>query len=180
MARPLVRLTGPSFQVDSWSGCKQSADPVALKPLVELLSPAGEWTMSGVEELSENQCWELLRTTEVGRLAVIVADHPEVFPVNYAVDQGTVLFRSAEGTKVTSALSDAPVAFEADGYDSETGLVWSVVLKGQATTFQGIEEAADSFNVEVRPWQGGKKERFICIRPDEVTGRRFPKVEKAD
>lgn len=134
--------------------------------------------MSAVEKLSAKQCWELLRSTEVGRLAVIVSDHPEIFPVNYAVDQGTVVFRSAQGTKVTSALGDAPVAFEADGYDSETGLVWSVVVKGQASTFQTIEEAAESFNVDVHPWQAGKKERFIRIRPDEITGRRFPKVDR--
>lgn len=132
--------------------------------------------MSAVEKLSEQQCWELLRSTEVGRLAVIVGDHPEIFPVNYAVDQGTVLFRSASGTKVTSALGEAPVAFEADGYDAETGLVWSVVVKGHAASFQNLEEAADSFEVDVRPWQGGEKERFIRIRPHEVTGRRFPKV----
>lgn len=136
--------------------------------------------MSAVEKLSENQCWELLRSTEVGRLAVIVGDHPEIFPVNYAVDRGTVLFRSAEGTKVTSALGDAPVAFEVDGYDLETGLVWSVVLKGQAKTFQDTKEAADSFNVDVHPWQAGEKERFIRIRPEEITGRRFPKVHRED
>ncbi|GAA4116087.1 pyridoxamine 5'-phosphate oxidase family protein [Enteractinococcus coprophilus] len=134
--------------------------------------------MSAVENLSEKQCWELLRSAEVGRLAVIVGDHPEIFPVNYAVDQGTVLFRSAAGTKVTSALSDAPVAFEADGYDAETGLVWSVVVKGQATTFRAIEEAVNSLKVEVRPWQEGKKERFIRIRSHEVTGRRFPKTSQ--
>src|SRR5699024_6704933 len=115
---------------------------------------------------------------EVGRLAVIVEDHPEIFPVNYAVDQGTVLFRSAAGTKVTGALGDAPVAFEADGVDADTGLVWSVVLKGPATVFRTLEEAVDSFNVDVSPWQAGKKEHFIRIRPHEVTGRRFPKVEQ--
>jgi len=134
--------------------------------------------MSAVENLSEKQCWELLRSTDVGRLAVIVGDHPDIFPVNYAIDQGTVLFRSAEGTKVTCALGDAPVAFEVDGYDPETGLVWSVVIKGKASSFQNIDEAAGSFKVDVQPWQAGKKERFIRIRPDEVTGRRFPKMER--
>ena len=134
--------------------------------------------MSAVEKLSVKQCWELLRSTEVGRLAVIVEDHPEIFPVNYAVDQGTVIFRSAEGTKVASALGDAPIAFEADGYDSETGLVWSVVVKGQATTFQTIEETVESFKVDVHPWQAGEKERFIRIRPDEITGRRFPMASR--
>lgn len=134
--------------------------------------------MSAVENLSEKQCWELLRSTDVGRLAVIVGDHPDIFPVNYAIDQGTVLFRSAEGTKVTGALGDAPVAFEVDGYDPETGLVWSVVIKGKASSFQNTDEAAGSFKVDVQPWQAGKKERFIRIRPHELTGRRFPKIER--
>lgn len=133
--------------------------------------------MSTVEQLSENLCWALLRTTDVGRLAVIVGDHPEIFPINYVVDHATVVFRSAEGTKVTAALNDNPVAFETDGYDPETGLVWSVVVKGEATTFQTIEEATDSFDLELNPWQAGQKERFITIRPTEITGRRFPRAD---
>ena len=136
--------------------------------------------MSAVENLSAKQCWELLRHTEVGRLAVIVDDHPEICPINYAVDQGTVVFRSGQGTKVTGALGDAPVAFEADGYDTETGLVWSVVIKGQASTFHTLEEAVESFKVDVHPWQSGKKERFIRIRPDEITGRRFSRTQRED
>lgn len=133
--------------------------------------------MTSVEKLSTNQCWELLRSAEVGRLAVIVDDHPEIFPVNYAVDQNTIIFRSARGTKVNSALGDAPVAFEADGYDPATGLVWSVVIKGQATSFRTLEETIDSLNVEVHPWQAGKKEHFIRISPSDITGRRFPRNE---
>ena len=71
-----------------------------------------EWT---VDELSESACWALLRTTTVGRLAVWVDDHPDIFPLNYAVDHGTLVFRSRAGTKVSAALSDAQVALEADG-----------------------------------------------------------------
>ena len=73
-----------------------------------------------VEELSESACWALLRTTSVGRLAVWVDDHPDIFPINYAVDHGTVVFRSSAGTKISAALADSPVAVEADGYDAET------------------------------------------------------------
>ena len=75
-----------------------------------------KWT---VDELSESACWELLRTTSVGRLAVWVEDHPDIFPLNYAVDHGTVVFRSRTGTKLSAALPDSPVALEADGYDAE-------------------------------------------------------------
>jgi len=50
-------------------------------------------------ELSESECWALLRASSVGRLAVWLEDHPEIFPINYAVDHGTVVFRSSAGTK---------------------------------------------------------------------------------
>src|SRR3954463_14871425 len=92
------------------------------------------WT---VEELSESACWALLRTTSVGRLAVWVEDHPDIFPLNYAVDHGTVVFRSRTGTKVAATLSDSPVALEADGYDAGNAEAWSVVIRGNAEEISG-------------------------------------------
>jgi hypothetical protein len=38
----------------------------------------------------------LLRSAEVGRLAVSVADHPDIFPINYLVDHGTIVFWTGE------------------------------------------------------------------------------------
>ncbi|MEO8330084.1 MAG: pyridoxamine 5'-phosphate oxidase family protein, partial [Candidatus Nanopelagicales bacterium] len=38
--------------------------------------------------LDREACWSLLRLADVGRLAVIVDAHPDIFPVNYAVDGG--------------------------------------------------------------------------------------------
>ena len=87
----------------------------------------------GTEVLETNVCWELLRATEVGRLAVSITDHPDIFPVNYVVDHGTVVFRTAEGTKLAASVLGRAVAFEIDGYDPEHGDAWSVVIKGQAT-----------------------------------------------
>ena len=60
---------------------------------------------SGVTGLPANACWALLRSQEVGRLAVSIADRPEIFPVNYVVDHGTVVFRTAEGTKLAGAVN---------------------------------------------------------------------------
>ncbi|MGO1878931.1 MAG: pyridoxamine 5'-phosphate oxidase family protein, partial [Brevibacterium yomogidense] len=86
-------------------------------------------TSEAVEILSVDTCWELLRTTTVARLAVQTANGPDIFPINIAVDGGTLVFRSAEGTKVTGALN-GPVAVEADGRDPDTDHAWSVVVKG--------------------------------------------------
>lgn len=133
--------------------------------------------MSTTEELSLSQCWELLRAHEVARLAVWVGDHPDIFPINYVVDHGTVVFRSAPGTKVSSALPDKPVALQIDGYDEPTNRVWSVVVKGNANYIRKIDEVLETFNLDLTPWQEGDKNWFIRIVPDEVTGRRFPKAD---
>ena len=129
---------------------------------------------STVDELSESACWALLRTTSVGRLAVWVEDHPDIFPVNYAVDHGTAVFRSGAGTKVSAALSDSPVALEADGYDEKTAEAWSVVVKGSAEEVSGGPELLDTIDLPLFPWQAGDKGRFIRITPTTISGRRFP------
>jgi hypothetical protein len=126
-----------------------------------------------VEELSESTCLELLRTTSVGRLAVWVDDHPDIFPLNYAVDHGTVVFRSRTGTKVSATLSDSPVALEADGYDAEKAEAWSVVIRGNAEEIRG-QDLIDTIDLPLFPWQAGDKGRFLRIIPTTMTGRRFP------
>ena len=54
--------------------------------------------------LDTHMCLDLLRRREVGRLAVSITDHPDIFPINDVVDRGTVVFRTAEGTKLAAAL----------------------------------------------------------------------------
>jgi nitroimidazol reductase NimA-like FMN-containing flavoprotein (pyridoxamine 5'-phosphate oxidase superfamily) len=41
---------------------------------------------TGTLILSLDDCWQLLRDHEVGRLAVSIANHPDIFPINYVVD----------------------------------------------------------------------------------------------
>ena len=126
-----------------------------------------------VDELSESACWALLRTTSVGRLAVWVDDHPDIFPLNYAEDHGTVVFRSRAGTKLSAALSDAPVALEADGYDAETARAWSVVIRGNAEEISGGPNLLETVDLPLFPWQAGDKGRFVRIVPTTTSGRRF-------
>lgn len=60
--------------------------------------------MSAGVELSDAHSWALLRQAVVGRLAVIVDGAPDNFPVNHQVDHGSVVFRTAAGTKLAGAL----------------------------------------------------------------------------
>ena len=128
---------------------------------------------SQVQNLEHHECWALLRTVSVGRLAVLVDGRPDIFPVNYIVDSGTLVFRTSQGTKLSAASGDAPVAVEADGVDPETGLAWSVVIKGTAALVKSTEDVLETSRLYLFPWQSGRKDAFVRITPDSVTGRRF-------
>ena len=127
-----------------------------------------------VEELALNTCWALVGEVGVGRLAVWVEDHPDIFPLNYAVDHGTFVFRSDAGTKTVAALTDVPVALEADGFDAASGKAWSVVAKGRAERIERVDDLMGTVDLPLSPWQGGRKGTFVRIVPTSVTGRRFP------
>ena len=124
------------------------------------------------EVLPVHECWQLVRDSVVGRLAVTVAGSPDIFPVNPIVDHGTIVFRTSAGTKLAAA-KGRDVAFEVDGYDAGTAQAWSVVVKGRAQEIVDVAEALRALHLPVFPWEPGRKPRFVRIEPTTVTGRRF-------
>ena len=123
-------------------------------------------------DLSVEECWKLLRGGSVGRLAVWVNDHPEIFPINYKIDHETLVFRTGAGTKLASAVGNM-VALEADTADTDGGVAWSVVVKGQATALARTPELLASVGQMLFAWETGSKDHFLRIVPEEVSGRRF-------
>jgi nitroimidazol reductase NimA-like FMN-containing flavoprotein (pyridoxamine 5'-phosphate oxidase superfamily) len=132
---------------------------------------------AGVVELDESRCWTLLRQADVGRLAVAINERPDIFPINFVVDHGSVVFRTAEGTKLAAAVLGRAVAFEVDGYDAGSGEAWSVVIKGRASEIQRMQDLFDAAELPLFPWHAGPKPRFVRIERDEITGRRFHVIE---
>jgi hypothetical protein len=131
-----------------------------------------------LEELSESECWTLLRTVDVGRFAAPTrGGGVDIFPVNHVVDQGSIVFRTAAGTKVTDAVEASEVAFEADNaacsYDEQLDDPWSVVVHGVAELITIQTDLFDSFELTVRPWHVSNKPYFIRLVPTSVSGRRF-------
>ena len=99
--------------------------------------------------------------------------HPDIFPINYTVDGGTLVFRTGEGTKLSGATGESPVAVEADGVDAVSGLAWSVVVKGKAARGQWHRGGPGTAALYLFPWQAGQKTTSSGSRPDSLTGRRF-------
>src|SRR5476649_1037672 len=123
-------------------------------------------------ELSTEESWTLLGAAVVGRLAVIVDDRPEIFPVNHLVDHRSVVFRTAAGSKLAGAAGHR-VAFEVDGYDLLSASAWSVVVKGEAQQVNRLYDVLEVVELPLFPWHSAPKPHFIRIEPDSITGRRF-------
>lgn len=123
-------------------------------------------------DLSVAQCWELVRQSVVGRLAIATPDGPDIFPVNHVVDHGSVVFRTAAGTKLIGAVNQM-VAFEVDGYDLPSASAWSVVLKGYAVEIADSDEVIDAMYLPLFPWHAGPKGHFVRVQDGVITGRRF-------
>ena len=124
------------------------------------------------EVLTDSECWELLSRASVGRLAVCLDGRAHIFPINFIPDRGSIVFRTAEGTKLSGARHHQ-VAFEIDGYEPDRGLAWSVIIAGEATEIVGPDEWADARDLPLFPWHVAPKGHFVRIAPDEVSGRRF-------
>jgi hypothetical protein len=129
-------------------------------------------------ELSSSACWALLRSSDVGRLAACVGHRPEIFPVNYVVDSGTIVIRTGEGSKLRAITSAPDIAFEVDGYDATVGDAWSVVAHGRAEDVP-ISETVQALALPLFPWHGGPKHRLIRIEPYSLSGRRFTVMRRS-
>ncbi|GAA3784778.1 hypothetical protein GCM10022206_25380 [Streptomyces chiangmaiensis] len=124
-------------------------------------------------ELTAKECWDLLSTHGVGRLAVPIGSGPVIVPVNYSLHEGAIVFRTNPHTAPSQAVG-CQVAFEVDHIDEALRRGWSVLVRGDARavtdpdSIRRLKEQTYS-----APWVGGQRELRIRIVPLSVTGRRI-------
>ncbi len=123
-----------------------------------------------VTVLSTEECWEFLRGLEFGHLAFHLAEQVHITPINYAVESETLLFRTAEGSKLLAVVMNPDIAFEVDSYDDDQAT--SVIIRGTARLLDEHEEHRAE-NVPLRPWVPTLKYNVVEIAPTEISGRRF-------
>ena len=126
----------------------------------------------GLETLDREQCLELLATRSVGRVAITINALPAIFPVNFALLDGDIVFRSSPGSKLTAAAQRAVVAFEVDDVDNPQRSAWSVLVVGPASEITDEAEIARARSLPLPPWAPGAQCHYIRVRSELVSGRR--------
>ena len=122
--------------------------------------------------IDEATCLELIASTPIGRVGFMSDGAPLVLPVNFALHEGSVVFRTLEGLKMAAAAEGQDVCFEVDQWDAHDKTGWSVVVRGQASEVTDWAEVAQLENIGLTPWSRDKwRKLWVKIVPKEISGR---------
>ena len=124
-----------------------------------------------VHVLDDEECWELLISSNFGRLALSIAGEPDIYPVNFVAADRRLVFRTAEGTKLLELTVNNKVAFETDGIGRDEA--WSVVARGRARVLEHQAEIDAADQLPLRPLVPTLKYIYVEILPETLSGRRF-------
>ncbi len=122
--------------------------------------------MNELVELTEAECRDLLETDTVGRVAFVTPDGPRIVPVNYALGQEAIEFRTSSYTELAIYAPGTRVAFEIDQLDGERRRGWSVVAHGVCERLELSESAGPE------PWAGGVRTLWLRLPWRTLSGRR--------
>jgi nitroimidazol reductase NimA-like FMN-containing flavoprotein (pyridoxamine 5'-phosphate oxidase superfamily) len=127
-----------------------------------------------LEELSHDECLDLLRTHKVGRLAVVADDIPIVLPINYRLVETMNRTWLALRTRPENVLDQAPTAaaFEIDDINPFGQGGQSVLVRGQLDRIDA-DVAAFRERFDSEPWIVAERDAWLIIEPYTITGRRL-------
>jgi nitroimidazol reductase NimA-like FMN-containing flavoprotein (pyridoxamine 5'-phosphate oxidase superfamily) len=135
-------------------------------------------TSGPVTALGDEQCWERLGEQQLGRLVTHVGGVLDIFPVNYVVDDESVVFRTAQGSKLFELTVNDEVLFEVDHYTDTSA--WSVVVRGRARVLDTAAEVERADALPLQPWIPTLKYTYVRISPTSLSGRGFLRGPEPD
>jgi uncharacterized protein len=122
------------------------------------------------DELTAQECWQFLASQELGRLAFVMIDEVHIVPVNFAVDEESLLIRTAPGDKLLGVALGGPVAFEADRVEDSHAT--SVVVRGSARILEE-DEAHRADAVGLRSWVADDRFHVVEVTAGHISGRGY-------
>lgn len=123
-----------------------------------------------LSELGPDECWQLLSTAAVGRVALVRGGLPSVVPVNICATDEAVWFRVGRGSLLAAAEDRDVVSVEVDDIDRVGHTGWSVIVTGRAEVSAGRDD------LPVASWGRRDADHLIRVPAELVTGRRLDAV----
>lgn len=130
------------------------------------------------QELAPDECLRLLKSGVFGRVALMTPDGPHIVPVNYAVIDDAIVFRTTPYSVIGTYGRNTLMSFEVDHVDYEYATGWSVVARGRGdaiTDARKLDDIAAAWRP--KPWAAGTRNLILSIRWNELTGRRLGPID---
>lgn len=121
--------------------------------------------------LDDDAAWAELRHHNFGRLAIAIAGEPDIFPINYATDTDSLVFLTAEGTKLLAATVEGFAAFEVDRLRPSEAT--SVIVRGRLREIADPDERAAAQDLPLTPWVPTYKTHYLRLEVQTISGRTF-------
>lgn len=125
----------------------------------------------GFAVLTRYDCMRLLERGGVGRIAVPGEPVPTMRPVNFALQDGRIVMRTADGALWAAADAKVGASFEFDEIRNEDHRAWNVIVTGE---LEGLSAAGEASEPPVKVWAPSPDERSIALAIADVSGRRVP------
>jgi len=132
-------------------------------------------TQRVIEELSEAECFELIKNGGVGRFVFQETQGPAAVPVNFGVAGEQIVFRVEQRSHLRDML-EGPVAFEVDYTEPESDSGWSVLIRGsgEEVDMEHVPELLHQMGTAFpHPWAEGVHNVWVAITARKVTGRKL-------
>jgi hypothetical protein len=141
--------------------------------------PTEDEQVNTLNPLTQDECWDLLGDDVVGRIGFDVGHGIRIHPVNYEVEDRTILVRTAHGTELGTCAElfggGAIVGLQVDALDRERRQGWSVLVNGRVSVLlPGEVQRLRDERGEAReglPWVDGDRALWLRLTPVEITGR---------
>jgi nitroimidazol reductase NimA-like FMN-containing flavoprotein (pyridoxamine 5'-phosphate oxidase superfamily) len=127
-----------------------------------------------IRTIPEQQCRELLTTTTVGRVAFVDDDGQQLIPLNFAVIDDEIYFRTAPESLLDGlAGGHRDVAFGVDYHSGSSRDAWNVTVRGSTSRVSDPDVYQQVMSwPRLRPWAGGERGVVIHLKVRSIAGRR--------
>ena len=129
------------------------------------------WKATKSQELTREECFDHLRSKQLGVLSLTVRALPAVFPVAYALRHDQTILRCAPNGVLGQKIADqivSLVAFEiSDGFDRG----WMVTTTGRAEVLADPTERRACDSLPLPHWSDN--DLFVRIATELISGHRL-------
>lgn len=122
--------------------------------------------------LTREQCFALLGSASVGRVALTAGSLPVILPVLYRFADDTVMFPVTGRLLETAARQGHIVCFETDGNGADPASAWSVIVTGRLNVIPAFtHHAVHGRPRDGRGWTASLPAELVSGRGSAQQGR---------